>query len=78
LTVAFTVAGTATAGMDYVSLGTSVTFPAGATTVTKTVTPLSDTLVELNETVVLTLTQSPTYAVGTPSSATVTLTSDDR
>jgi len=39
LTVYFTVSGTATAGSDYVSLGTSVTFPAGQSTVIKVVTP---------------------------------------
>jgi hypothetical protein len=45
--------------------------------VTKTVTPLQDSLQELNETVILTLAQSPNYAVGSPKSATVTLTSDE-
>jgi hypothetical protein len=77
LTVYFTVSGTATAGSDYGSLGSSVFFPAGVTTATKTVTPIQDTLQELNETVVVTLTQHATYAVGSPASATVTLTSDD-
>ena len=77
LTVGYTVAGTATSTSDYVSLGTSVSFPAGITTVTKTVTPTQDTLQELNETVILTLNQSANYAVGSPASATVTLTSDE-
>ena len=77
LTVTYAVAGTATAGSDYNALGTSVSFPAGATTVTRTVTPRQDTLQEPNETVVLTLAQSPNYAVGTPGSATVTLISDE-
>jgi hypothetical protein len=77
LTVSYTVSGTAKAGVDYVSLGTSVTFSAGKSTITKTVTPLQDSLQELNETVILTLTQSPNYAVGTPGSATVTIVSDE-
>jgi hypothetical protein len=77
LTVGYTVAGTATTGSDYTALGASVSFPAGVTTVTKTVTPRQDALQEPNETVVLTLAQSPNYAVGTPGSATVILTSDE-
>jgi hypothetical protein len=77
LTVDFTVSGTATSGSDYGSLGTSVSFPAGVTMVTKTLTPLQDTLQELNETAIVTLTQSANYAVGSPASATVTLTSDE-
>ncbi len=77
LTVTYTVGGTATAGSDYVGLGTSVSFPAGAITVTKTLTPLDDTLPELPETVALALVQSPSYAVGAPRGGTVTLTSND-
>ena len=77
LTVNYTVSGTATAGSDYQSLGTSVSFPAGQTKVTKTVKPLQDTLQELNETVIVTLKQNASYAVGNPGSATVTITSDD-
>ena len=59
------------------ALGTSVSFAAGATTATKTVTPLQDSLIEANETVLLTLAPGTGYTVGTPASATVTLTSDD-
>lgn len=77
LTVNFTVTGTATAGSDYAGLGASVTIPAGSTSVVKAVTPLQDTLQEINETIVLTLKPATTYAVGAGSSATVTLTSDD-
>ena len=77
LTVAYSVGGTATAGSDYTALGTSVSFAAGASTAIKTVTPRQDTLVEANETILLTLTAGTGYAVGTPASATVTLTSDE-
>ncbi|MBK8638924.1 MAG: hypothetical protein IPN92_11855 [Chromatiaceae bacterium] len=77
LTVAYTVSGTATSGSDYRSLGASVSFAAGATSVTKTLTPLQDPLQELPESVIVTLKPSTSYAVGTPGSATVTLTSDD-
>ncbi|MBP6807950.1 MAG: hypothetical protein KA125_06610, partial [Chromatiaceae bacterium] len=77
LTVNYTVEGTATAGSDYLALGTSVSFAAGATTATKTVTPVQDSLIEANETILLTLAPGTGYTVGTPASATVTLTSDD-
>ncbi len=77
LTVSYTTGGTATAGSDYAALGTTLTFPAGVLSVTKTLTPLDDTLQELPETVVLILAQDPSYAAGIPRRATVTLTSDD-
>ncbi len=77
LTVNYKVTGTATAGSDYVALGTSVVIPAGETRVTKTLKPKQDNLQELPETVILTLKQSPNYAVGTPAKATVTITSDE-
>ncbi|MBP9605197.1 MAG: hypothetical protein KBE53_14100, partial [Chromatiaceae bacterium] len=77
LTVNYTVGGTATAGSDYQALGTSVSFAAGASTVTKTVTPVQDSQVEANETIILTLAAGTGYAVGTPSRAKVILTSDD-
>jgi hypothetical protein len=70
--VNFTVGGTATAGVDYSSIGTSVTIQAGQTSVTRTVTPIADTNVEGNETVVVTLAVGE-YVIGTPSSATVTI-----
>jgi hypothetical protein len=77
LTAYFTVGGTATAGSDYVSLGTSVAFGAGVTHVVKILAPREDTIQEWGETVILTLAQSPNYAVGTPGSATVSLGSND-
>jgi YD repeat-containing protein len=77
LTVTYSVSGTATAGSDYTALGTSVSFAAWASTATKTVTPLQDTLVEVNESIILTLAGGSGYAVGTPASGTVILSSDD-
>jgi subtilase family serine protease len=77
LTVYFAVSGSATPGSDYVALPASAQFPVGAATVDLTVTPLNDSLVESNETVVLTLTGSVGYSAGTPSAATVTIVSDD-
>ncbi len=73
LTIAFSVSGTAISGKDYVDLESSVTIPAGASTVTKTVTPLQDNLLEKDETILLNLTQSPDYTLGLPDSTTVIL-----
>ncbi len=73
LVVNFTVGGTAMAGADYLNnLSTQVTFQAGQTSVTRTVTPVLDTLLEGNETVVVTLAPGA-YIVGAPASATVTI-----
>src|ERR1043165_8700087 len=77
LTVSFTIGGTATNGSDYNTISSPVTIPAGSSSVAITVTPINDTLVEPDETVVLTLASSAAYTVGSPSSATVTITSDD-
>ncbi|MBK8638752.1 MAG: hypothetical protein IPN92_10875 [Chromatiaceae bacterium] len=77
LTVNYGVSGTATAGRDYTALGTSVSFPANVAKVTKTVTPLQDSRVEIDESIILTLVAGTGYAVGTSASAMVTLTSDD-
>ncbi len=75
LTVFFTVGGTAASGLDYIALPVSVTIPAGALSANITVTPKPDLLTERTETVVVTLAARPTYNVGTPSSATVSITS---
>ena len=77
LTVYFTVAGTATSGVDYVALPANVTIPGGAASADVVVTPIDDSEVESNETVVLTLTGSVGYQVGSPAAATVTIVSDD-
>jgi hypothetical protein len=77
LTVNYTVGGTATAGSDYVTLSGSVVIPAGATTAVITVTPINDVLVESAEKVIVTLSPSAAYIVGSPKTATVNLTSND-
>lgn len=77
LTVSYSVSGTATAGSDYNSLSGSVTIPAGSTSATITVTPINDTVVESDETVIVTLNTNSAYNRGSPYSATVTITSDD-
>jgi subtilase family serine protease len=77
MTVSYVVSGTATAGTDYVPLGSSITIPAGAASATIDVVPLDDPLVEPNESVMLTLSPGHDYTVGSPSSATVSIVSDD-
>lgn len=77
LTVSYVVSGTATAGTDYTALPASVTIPAGASAVTLQVDPIDDFASEPVETIVLTLQASADYTIGSPSSARVTLTSDD-
>jgi subtilase family serine protease/subtilisin family serine protease len=76
LIVPYTVAGTATPGSDYVALPGSVTIPVGATSATIEVTPFDDAIVELTETVVVTLTPNPAY-LASPAQATVNITSDE-
>jgi len=77
LTVIYTVSGVATSGIDYVSLGSSVTLPSGAASAPVTVTPIDDTLIEGAENVVLTLQPSAAYVLGTPLLASVAIADDD-
>jgi hypothetical protein len=88
LTVNFSVGGSATFGAspnDYTQTGAtsfttssgSVTFGAGNSTATVTVNPESDSTVEADETVDLTVTSGASYNVGSPSSASATITNDD-
>ncbi|MBM4093016.1 MAG: hypothetical protein FJ276_26950, partial [Planctomycetes bacterium] len=75
--VNYTVSGTATDGADYTSLSGSVTIGAGSANATITVTPIDDAAVEGNETVVLTLSTSASYTLGTPGSDTVTIADNE-
>ncbi len=85
LTVGFGVSGTATFGTDYTQTGATTfiasagtaTFGAGATTTTITVDPTADSDVELDETVVLTLTGGAGHTVGSPSAASGVIENDD-
>nr|NCQ97703.1 VWA domain-containing protein [Microcystis aeruginosa W11-03]NCR96178.1 VWA domain-containing protein [Microcystis aeruginosa W11-06] len=73
LTVNYTVGGTATFNTDYTQTGAAsftsttgtVTFAAGSSTATVTVDPTTDTTVEPDETVTLTLASGTGYAIGT-------------
>jgi large repetitive protein len=63
LTVRFVLTGTARNGVDYQTLATSVTIPAGASSAPVTVRPINDLLIELAETVILTLSSDPAYDI---------------
>ena len=86
LTVNFTVSGSATLATDYTQSGAStfsgggagsVTFGFGQTTASVTINPKADVMVELDETVVLTLTSGTGYTVGAAAIATGTIANDD-
>jgi hypothetical protein len=68
--------GTANNGSDYASLGGftfAVNIPANETSVTITITPLPDAIVEGDETVTLTISPRTVYVIGSPGAATVTI-----
>ena len=77
LTVSYSMSGTAANGTDYQVLPGTITIPVGASSATVTVTPVDDTLVEGDETAVLTLIVGPSYTVGTASTATVVIADND-
>ncbi|HJQ24568.1 MAG TPA: Calx-beta domain-containing protein [Blastocatellia bacterium] len=85
LTVNFSVGGTATFSSDYTQMG-AATFIASSGTVmigigssmaTVTITPMADSTVEVDETVILTVTSGSGYNPGAPMAATGTITNDD-
>ena len=84
-TVNFSVGGTATFNTDYTASGAdtfngttgTVSFAVGSLTSTVTVDPTTDTTVEPDETVILTVTAGTGYTVAAPSAATGTITNDD-
>ncbi|MFM9959793.1 MAG: ELWxxDGT repeat protein [Planctomycetaceae bacterium] len=85
LTVSFTVGGTATFSSDYSQSGAaafnatvgSVSFAAGQSTKSITINPTGNTIVEPDETVILTVTPAANYSVGTANSAIGTILNDD-
>jgi hypothetical protein len=88
LTVNFLIAGTADFGPspdDYTQTGAAsfappngtVNFTAGSPTATVTVNPEADAISESDETVIITVDSGTDYTIGTPNSATGTITNDD-
>lgn len=71
LTVNLSVGGTASNGTDYVAVGQTAVIPAGQSSVTVTVTPYDDRLIEGSETVILSVLPGTGYANGASGSATL-------
>ena len=78
LTVNFTLGGTAANGSDFQSIGDSAVIPADGSWVQVTVTPIDDSQVETSETVILTLIPNAAYTIGSPSSATINISDNDK
>jgi len=80
LTVNFSLGGTAAASatpIDFTSsIATSISFASNQTSLTVTITPVDDTLVEGPETLSLTLVPNAAYSIGT-ASATITIADND-
>jgi len=74
LEVDFVLGGSASEGTDYEPIGTSLTIAAGQSSAALVLTPLSDDLVEGNETVSVTLVAGQGYELGQPASAVATIT----
>jgi serine protease len=77
LTVNYIMGGSATNGTDYATVSGSVNIAVGSTTATVTITPIDDSVFEGNETVILTLSTSASYVIGSPSNATVIIAEND-
>ncbi|MBE0542652.1 MAG: M4 family metallopeptidase [Verrucomicrobia bacterium] len=78
LPLQFVLTGTAGNGTDYFGTALSVNIAAGSANTTVTILPFNDTLVEGDETVILTLTPASHYVVGGAGTATVTIIDDDQ
>jgi predicted extracellular nuclease len=77
LTVNYTISGTATNGTDYTpNLTGTVDIPATQSFVDITITPVDDAIVDLNETVTITLNSSVSYTINN-GTATVTIADND-
>ena len=74
LTVTIALTGTASNGVDYEEVLTTVTFTAGVATRNVFVVPMADAVVDLSETVILTIVDDAAYDLGATSAATVTIT----
>jgi hypothetical protein len=77
LTVNYAIGGTATNSTDYDNLTGSLTIPIGQSSATVTVTPIDDNLIEQTETVLLNLSNSANYTIGSPNNATVSIVDND-
>jgi PKD repeat protein len=77
LAVTYTIGGTATNVTDYTQIATTLTIAAGSGSASIPIQPIDDTLLEGPETVILTLSSSDVYNIGSPDTATVTIADND-
>jgi uncharacterized protein (DUF1800 family) len=73
VTVRYGIFGTATSTVDYVAPSGVVTIPGGATQADIVITPRTDTLTEVAETVEVRLLSDPSFDLGAPDRATITI-----
>ena len=78
LHIPYVVSGSATPASDYAALTGEAIIPAGASEVIVAVVPIDDDMFEPDETVIVTVASSVEYDPGDPTTATVTLVSDDQ
>lgn len=78
LIVEFELLGSASAGIDYATIATTITIPSGSNSAVLAVQPIQDTDPEAGETVVVKLLAGALYARGTDVTAHVVITDDDR
>lgn len=72
-TASVAISGSATNGVDFTTVPASVPFAIGQTYAVLEITPISDALVEGDESVIIALQQASAYTVGTVDAATVTI-----
>ncbi|MFD0893209.1 hypothetical protein KBB96_17450 [Luteolibacter ambystomatis] len=73
VTIPIAASGTAVAGTDYTALPASVTMADGVLSASVGVDPLATSVPGANVTVIATLQEDPSYTIGTPSNATLTI-----
>lgn len=78
LSVGYGIGGTASNGVDYLTIADSVTIPAGRRSARVTIRPIDDTQPEPIESVVLSLKPSADYTLGIPARAAAIITDNDR
>lgn len=77
LSIKYEICGTAVNGNDYETLSESVTIPAGKYLTNIDVKPVDDKCIEGAETVIITLSQDPSYSVGSTGRAVVQIQDND-
>lgn len=77
LKVNYTMTGTASNGVDYVTLPGSVTFQPGMDTTNIALVPIDDTLSEFTETAILKISPNSAYAPSAPTTATIAIVDND-